>query len=186
MWQAGYPEAMTAVLVPATVFAGWNDYRFHRVPNWLSALVAGAGLGAQAYWNGRAGAIDSLEGMFVGFGVLVGLWLIRGMGAGDVKLMAALGTWLGPQLTLAAIAVGGLLGGVLALAVVARQRAWVQMSANVGVLMLKMRNWKTALGEFGSAQSLGRSTGVIPYAIPLCLGTWFVVANRYFGWWGVL
>jgi prepilin peptidase CpaA len=186
MWQAGYPEAMAAVLVPATLFAGWNDYRFHRVPNWLCALVVGAGLAAQTFWNGGAGALAGLEGMLVGFGVLVGLWLIRGMGAGDVKLMAALGAWLGPQLTLAAIAVGGVLGGVMALALVARQRAWAQMSANVGVLMMNMRNWRAAFGEVGSAASANPSTGVIPYAIPLCLGAWFVVANRYFGWWGLL
>lgn len=182
----GFSETMAAVLVPATIYAGWNDYRFHRVPNALTFGVAAIGLAAQGYWNGRAGAIAGLEGMAVGFFLLVGLWLIRGMGAGDVKLMAALGAWLGPQMTLGAVAVGGLLGGVLALAIVARHRAWARMSANVGVLMVKMGSWKTALGEFGSVQSLGRSTGVVPYAIPLCLGAWFVVANRYFGWWEVL
>ncbi len=185
MWQVGYHEAMFAVLVPATIYAGWNDYRFHRVPNWLSAAMAATGLAAQGLWYGRAGALAGFEGMLVGFGLLVGLWLIRGMGAGDVKLMAALGAWLGPQMTLASVAVGGLLGGVFALAIVARQRAWTQMSANVGVLMVKMGNWKTALGEFGSSQSLGRSMGVIPYAIPLCLGAWLVVANEHFGWWKV-
>ncbi len=186
MWQSGYFQAMAAVLVPATVFAGWNDYRFHRVPNWLGATVALCGLVAQAFWNGRSGAVAGVEGLLVGFGLLFGLWLIRGMGAGDVKLMAALGTWLGPQLTLVAVAVGGLIGGAMALAMIARQRAWTQMSANVGVLMAKMGTWKTALGDFGSAQSLGRSTGMIPYAIPLCLGAWLVVANAYFGWWEVL
>src|SRR5262245_2901689 len=131
MWQAGYPETMMAVLVPATVYASWNDYRFHRVPNWLTALMAGTGLVAQGFWNGQSGAVDGVAGMLVGFGVLVGLWLIGGMGAGDVKLMAALGVWLGPQMALAAMAVGGLLGGVFALALVARERAWMQMSANL-------------------------------------------------------
>jgi prepilin peptidase CpaA len=174
---------MAAVLVPATMFAGWNDYRAHRVPNWLTAFVAATGLIAQGWFNGRAGILAGTEGVCLGFGLLIGLWLLRGMGAGDVKLMAALGAWLGPALTLAAVAVAGILGGVMALAIVARQRAWTQMSTNVGAMVVRMGNWKDALTNLGSAPSFGHSTGVIPYAIPLCLGTWLVVANKLFGWW---
>jgi prepilin peptidase CpaA len=186
MGPIGYQWAMMAVLVPATMFAGWTDYRSHRVPNLLTAFIVVAGLVAQGWFNGRAGILAGVEGVLVGFGLLIGLWLLRGMGAGDVKLMAALGAWLGPALTLAAVAVAGILGGVMALAIVARQRAWAQMSTNVGAMVVRMGNWKDTLTNLGSAPSFGHSTGVIPYAIPLCIGTWLVVANKFFGWWEVL
>lgn len=186
MTPVGYSETMLAVVVPAALYASWNDLRRHRVPNALNASLAASGIAAQVFWFGGAGLSQAGLGMLVGFGMLFGLWLIQGMGAGDVKFMAALGAWLGPQMTLYAVLAGGILGGVLALGLIAAQRNWREAAANLGVLTIKLSSWRTALGSFGSAQSLGRTTGVMPYAIPLSLGTLGVVLGHYSGWWEVL
>src|SRR3972149_6540035 len=87
----GFGEVMLAAIVPAALAACWNDYRFHRVPNWLNAAIAAAGLATQTGFGGWIGLQSGLLGMLVGFGMLILLWAARGMGAGGVKFMAASG-----------------------------------------------------------------------------------------------
>ncbi len=186
MSQAGLGLWMFAVLVPAMCFAGWNDYRTHRVPNWLNVILAVGGLSVHAWLAGWAGLWHATAGMLVGFGLLIGLWLVRGMGAGDVKFMAALGAWLGPQLTLYAVAVGGLIGGVIALCMIAARGRWRQSAFNVGLLVTKCSSVRTALSDFGSVGQLAGQAGKMPYAIPLALGTTVVILAKYSGWWEVL
>jgi prepilin peptidase CpaA len=183
MLRIGFEELMLAVTVPAMAFACWSDLRRHRVPNRLSLGLAAAGLTAQACFAGWSGLKAGLLGLALAFGILLLLWLMHVMGAGDVKFMAALGAWLGPQLTLYALVAGGLAGGALALALIVHRRVWWQASANVGVLLTKMGSLSTAFSEFGSAQSLSRSTGVLPYAIPLSVGTLVVLVAHCSGWW---
>ena len=74
---------------------GWNDARTRRIPNYLTLSCALAGLGYQLGFHGLHGLTDGLLGMVLGFGLLILFYLKGGMGAGDVKALAALGTWLG-------------------------------------------------------------------------------------------
>ena len=186
MPQILYWQMMFAVLVPATLYASWNDYRHHRVPNGLNAVIVFFGLGSQWFCNGLAGLQAGLAGILVGFGMLIVLWAMKGMGAGDVKFMASIGAWLGPQLTFYAVIVGGLIGGVLALAMILRRRQWREASANMGLLLTKIGSFRTAFSDFGSARSISLSGSMMPYAIPLTLGTMFVLVSNYTGWWEVL
>src|SRR5688572_742077 len=119
----GYILLMAVVLIPAAGWACWSDFRHHRVPNELNLALAATGLLAQASYFGWHGLSHGLLGMATGFGLLVALWLMHAMGAGDVKYMAALGAWLGPQMTLYAVIAGGLLGGLLALIVIVWRRS---------------------------------------------------------------
>ncbi|MEE8386573.1 MAG: A24 family peptidase [Dehalococcoidia bacterium] len=182
----GFGELTLAVIVPAMLLACWTDLRHHRIPNWLNASLVVGGLSAQTVHAGWPGLSTGLLGMLVGFGLLILLWAVHGMGAGDVKFMAALGAWLGPQCTFYAVIVGGLAGGVIALAMILYQRSWRQASSNLGVLMMKMGSMKTAFSEFGSATNMNGSNAVLPYAIPLSIGTLVVLASDYSGWWEVL
>ncbi len=186
MFQDGHGEFVLAAIVPVALVASWYDCRQHRVPNWLNASVALTGLGAQAALGGPAGLAFGFQGMLVGFGMLVLLWAMKGMGAGDVKLMAALGTWLGPQMTFFAVLVGGLVGGVVALGMIVYHRNWSATASNLGVLMNKVSRFDTAFSDYGSAQSIGKSSGVVPYAVPLSIGTLIVVLANHTGWWEVL
>src|SRR6202453_1848451 len=84
-------------LLVATV-AGVLDWRYRRIPNWLtvSGLVAGIAANTILYrWPGLKGA---LPGTFLGLGVLLPFLLIRSLGAGDSKLAGSLGACLGPRL----------------------------------------------------------------------------------------
>ncbi len=186
MEQPSFGMMMAAILVPAMLVASWNDYRMHRVSNRLNALIVLTGLSAQAFFGGWAGLEAGLLGVLVGFGMLIVLWAVRGMGAGDVKFMAAVGAWLGPLWTFQAVLVGGVLGGVIALGMIAYRRSWHQATANVSVLMTKVSSVRTAFSDFGSAEALGKTCGVMPYAIPLTIGALAVLGSNFSKWWGVL
>ena len=83
------------VLIEAAIIDG----RSLRVPNWLTFHFLLGGL-IYAYWKGGSSAACwSLMGAAVGLMCLLPLYAIGGMGAGDVKLMAGVGAWLGPWLT---------------------------------------------------------------------------------------
>lgn len=71
--------------------------------------------------SGPAGAKMSALGLVVGLGLLFIPWMLGGIGGGDVKLLAALGAWLGPKGILFATLYGGLAGGVIALVSMAAQ-----------------------------------------------------------------
>lgn len=174
-----------AGLVPVAAVASWYDWRQHRVPNWLTAGVAVSGLTCQALFGGPPALLAGVTGMLAGLGLLVVLWLIGAMGAGDVKLASALGAWLGPQMIFHAVLAGGLLGGVLAVAVIARRRAWrPALSGMVGAV--NELGFRRDPGAPRADASSRASAGVVPYAIPLCLGALIVVVCNYSGWWEVL
>jgi prepilin peptidase CpaA len=105
---------VSAILVEAAVIDG----RQHRVPNWLTFHFVLGGLAYAAWSGGRDSLLWSLAGTGVGLFSLLPLYAIGGMGAGDVKLMAGLGAWMGPWLTLGAFVTTVLVGGGMALAMI--------------------------------------------------------------------
>lgn len=186
MQLAGFEGLTLAALVPALVYACWNDYRFRLIPNWLTAAVAATGIAAQTLWLGVPGLQSAVLGILVGFSVLILFWLVRAMGAGDVKLMAAVGAWVGPQMILFSIITGVIIGGVLALGIIVYRRRWSQTTANVGVMLTKMSSMRMAFSDYGSAESLSRASGGMPYAIPLVIGTLITLFSGDFQWWEML
>jgi len=82
------------------VWMGWQDLRTNRIPNYLTFGTALAGLGYQACLGGWTGLGEGLVGLGLGFGLLILFYWKGGLGAGDVKALAALGAWLGPWQTL--------------------------------------------------------------------------------------
>ena len=179
----GYWEVTLALMVPAILYAAWIDYSQHRVPNWLTASIAVAGLITQGVFFGLGGVGAGMLGLLVGFGVLIVPWLMHGMGAGDVKLMAAIGAWLGWLLTLWSFAIGAALGGVVAVVMILSSGRAVHAYTNLQTIMTKMRRLDTAFGEYGSAKSFGETSQLLPYGVPLTVGTIGVLLTSYFGGW---
>ena len=72
------------------------DVRYRRIPNWLTAIGVLLGLGLNTFlYQGWPGLRFSLMGLGLAFGIYFGLYAVRAMGAGDVKLMAAIGALVG-------------------------------------------------------------------------------------------
>lgn len=184
----GYWEVTLLLLIPGTLYASWIDYAQHRVPNWLNAVIAAAGLVTQGlyfgwYEAGVGGVGWGLLGLAVGFGVLIVPWLMHGMGAGDVKLMAAIGCWLGPWLTLLGFIAGALIGGAVALVMIFSSGRAVHAYTNMQTIFTKMRSVETAFGEYGGAKTFGNTSQLLPYGVPLTAGTIGVLLTYYVGGW---
>jgi prepilin peptidase CpaA len=179
----GYWEATLVILVPAILYASWVDYSQRRVPNWLNASLAAAGLIMPGVYFGWSGVGAGMLGILVGFGVLILPWAVHGMGAGDVKLMAAIGAWLGPWLTLLSFAVGAIVGGVLALIMIFSTGRAIHAYTNLQTIVSKFRRFDTAFSEVGGTKAFGESSQLLPYGVPLTAGTIGVLLTYYFGGW---
>lgn len=103
--------ALVTVLVVAVVV----DLRSSRIPNWLTFPAMGFALAAHTWLNGVQGTLFSLAGLGAGLGLLLLVYLAGGIGAGDVKLMAAVGTMVGPYGVLSVALLSALAGGIYAL-----------------------------------------------------------------------
>lgn len=160
-----FPRLALAV---AVVGALW-DVRTRRVPNVLTFGTSVVALLLHMALGGWAGMAWSLAGWVAGCAVFLPFFLLRGMGGGDVKLVAALGACLGPILVLwvamwAAIA-GGALGVVVALYHGYLRRA----VANVGSLVV---TWMATGVRPLPEMTLERSSGPrLAYAVPILIGT---------------
>ena len=100
------------------------DFRTYRIPNWLTGPAILAGITLHTVTMQFPGLVFSLEGAAVGLGIFVILYVCGWMGAGDVKLFAAVGSFLGPAQTISAALVIALVGGVLAFLVLGFQQGW--------------------------------------------------------------
>lgn len=180
-----YWHTTCAILIPGVLLASWIDYAQRRVPNWLNAALILIGFAVQAAFFGWSGMSTGFLGMLVGFGVLIVPWMMHGMGAGDVKLMAAIGVWLGPLLTLYSFALGAVIGGVTAVVMILSTGRLRLACANFNVILAKVSNPQTVFSDVGSAKSFGVTSQLLPYGVPLTAGTLIILAGRVLGWWGV-
>jgi prepilin peptidase CpaA len=180
-----YWPVTCALLVPGILLASWIDYAQRRVPNWLNLTLILVGFAMQGWFFGFSGLSTGFFGMWAGFGLLIVPWMMHGMGAGDVKLMAAIGVWLGPLLTFYSFALGAAIGGVAAVVMIVSTGRLRMACANLNVIFAKCTNPQTLFSEFGSAKSFGATSQLLPYGVPLTAGTLVILACKVFGWWGL-
>jgi prepilin peptidase CpaA len=180
----GFWGTTCAILVPGVLLASWIDYSQRRVPNWLNATLLVCGLVTQCVYFGMSGLMAGVLGVLLGFALLIVPWIMHGMGAGDVKLMAAIGAWLGPLLTFYSFALGAVIGGVVAVVMIVSTGRLRMACQNIGIIIAKCSNKNTAFSEFGSARSFGKTSQLLPYGVPLTAGTLMIVAAKMSGLWG--
>lgn len=111
-----------AVLVTGTL-AVHHDVRGRRIPNWITGPAFLLGLTIHGLVGGMPALLLAVGGALVAGGLLLPGWLMRAMGAGDVKLMAALGAWLALPAALVATLASLLAGGVISMIVAIRHRS---------------------------------------------------------------
>jgi len=172
---------VSAAMVVAAVIDGWKL----KVPNWLTLplIVSGWVLGllhncGLLEGTGEGGIGAALAGTALGFALLLPVYAIGGMGAGDVKMQMGFGSWVGAFFGLWAgmsiiwwaFAVAVLIGGVLALAMIALRGQYRRNLANTREIV---GDWLGAKGVGDVAEKAARRKSrlhLLPYGIPLCIG----------------
>lgn len=163
----------TGVLTALLLVAAVIDVRTSRIPNWLVFAGALYGLAYNAIsplYARDIGILFALGGLAVGLAALLPAYLFRVMGAGDVKLMAMVGAFLGAWATVGAVLATLVAGGVLAIAVALWSGRTVRMLRNVAAVS---RGTVLALttGMTGLAVHDGPSAGKMPYGVAIAAGT---------------
>ena len=128
-------NAAAGVLAAGLLAATVIDLRSRRIPNVLTAAMAGLGIGLAATGTSGATVGASLAGLVLGLLLMLPGYALGATGAGDVKLMAAVGAIVGPALVLSAFICTSLAGGVLAIAVAIRRRRLASTLAQTGRLV---------------------------------------------------
>ena len=172
-------DAPTLVRLTAVValgaLASVGDLRTRRIPNVLTFGAAALGIAFQALTGGLPGAGLGLVGWLAGAALFFPFFALGGMGAGDVKLLAAFGAWLGPAGALWTALYGALAGGALAMIVAVRHRYATTALSNVWWLL---GYWKVAGVRPLPELTLEHARGPrLPYALPIAIGAmvtlWF-------------
>ncbi len=163
------PFSSLVALVITVCIAAWTDWTSWRIPNWLVASSAAAALMLAAFAPDGIGLQQCLFGAAVGFGVFLPLYLVKGMAAGDVKLMAVIGMYAGPWATIDIALLTCLIGGAWALVAMALKK-------EAGLLPWLLLQWqarRTRTGRQASrvAQPAQAGPQMIPYGVVIALGT---------------
>ncbi len=187
---AHWPAWLVAITM---VVAAVIDGRQLRVPNWLTFSFALAGVVYSTAAYGWPGFFGSVWGAAVGLGLLLPAYAIGGMGAGDVKLLAGVGSWMYACLEAArlpiatatavfhAFVVSAVAGAILAVGMIVGRRAVAKHWAQLQQILMEIWVIRNPEQLAQLAQQRKPNMLLLPYGIPLAIGT-----IGYFAWMGML
>jgi prepilin peptidase CpaA len=166
----GLTLPLTAIVLGASAWAVREDLLAHRIPNGLTGPLLAIGIALQCAADGWSGLGQACLGALVGLAMLMPFYVLRAMGAGDVKLLAALGAALGPHWAFVAGVITLTAGGILAI-------AYVFLCAARAALQPAAAPWSTRLMYARiCAQQLRRER--FPYALAIAVGAIWAVTLR--------
>lgn len=182
---------MLSLLICLLGIAVFTDLSARRIPNVLVMFGVAAALVTQllpvtAHPFGSVSATGVLASVFggagIGFVIMFPPYLLRGMGAGDVKLMMMVGAFLGPSQTAGAALLSLLAGGVLAIAMALWHGSCWQVTSNLRY-MLTVAAHRLAGGAAPAFEPLQQTAGRMPYAVAIAAGTILqLILVRSGGW----
>jgi prepilin peptidase CpaA len=165
-----------AVLV--AMVAGFLDWRYRRIPNWLTVSGLAAGVAANTILYRWAGLKTALLGTLLALALLLPFVLVRSLGAGDWKLAGALGACLGPRQLLSVLMGTIVVAGVMALAVVIWKGRLKQTLLNIAHLLAAF----VSLRMPGSEVSLDDPQSTkIPFGVAMAVTVLFYAMGRAMG-----
>lgn len=166
-------EIFAAITI--SVAACVTDLRSRRIPNWLTFGAAAAGITWHLVQAGPGAALWSLAGWLACVALFAPVFIVGGMGAGDVKLVGALGAWLGVSHGIYLILYSAICGGVMAVAVSLARGYFRTALAN---LRLIVTSWRFGIAMVPGL-TLGDARGPrLAYALPIAAGTVLTVWLR--------
>jgi prepilin peptidase CpaA len=149
--------------------ATFTDLRSRRIPNWLVLPFLLAGIVVSAWLQGWHGVGQSFAGLGLGLLIYGTLFWMGGMGAGDVKLCAAIGAWIGPSQLFLALVITGMVGGIMVLCWAAFGGFLKELFTGAGDLVFGWKERGTPRDpELALTNPMKRK---MPYAPAIAIGT---------------
>lgn len=168
---------ITPMLIVAAValIAAVIDVRSFKVHNVLTVPLVLSGLLFHAVQDGAGGFAFSFLGLLVGFSTLIVFYALGGIGAGDVKLMAGVGAWLGIWLTLDVVIIAGLATGIYSLIVILSSGGWRSVWTNFSILLYRIRTFAIHFGASERVEKVvadvsNRHRRLVPFAAMVLMG----------------
>jgi prepilin peptidase CpaA len=162
------PPALVAITVTWAALAAILDLRTQRIPNWMTFPAALLGLAANAVLGGVSGLGQSALGMLLGLGLLIVPFILGGMGAGDVKMLAAVGAFGGPAFVWRTFLMGSIAGGLISMCFIVSRSRVSRQSLQAAVLTGRM-----------PGAVVKASKQAFPYGVAILAGT---IAASFAGW----
>jgi len=161
----------SAIAIAAAIF----DVRQRRIPNWLTYPGIVLGMVLRSYFYGWRGLGSSLAGLAIGGGVFFVLYMLHAMGAGDIKLLAAVGAFAGPAHALVVLTATAIAGAVMGIIYALYRGRLTATLRNVG--SLASHHLKTGLQEHPEL-NLGKDVGLrMPYGLAIATGTLYAFST---------
>ena len=156
-----------ALLLPLAIIIAYYDVRYRRIPNAFVLATLASGLAINTIFGGLSGLVGSLGGCAMAFALMFMLHIFGAMGAGDVKLFAAIGAVTGASLVLPTFIVVILTGGLLALVSIIRAGVVITtMQRVLQILVGMLPGWE--MPKF-AVPADRRHT--IPYGVAITIGS---------------
>jgi prepilin peptidase CpaA len=153
-------DLLYALALSVAGLALLTDVRYRRIPNWLTGSALLIGLIANLVIGGLQGGLMSLAGVGLGLAVLLPFYVLRTMGAGDVKLLAAFGALLGPQMLIGIAVYGSIVGGIQAL-IILRRLGRVSLTLHQMLVMRTLPSRSGAKAPYAVALSAGACLAIL-------------------------
>jgi prepilin peptidase CpaA len=167
-------QASLSILVIVLIMASIVDVKQHKIPNVICAFTALYGVAAHFYAG--LGVLLPIEGMVLGLIIFLPFYIAGGMGAGDVKLMSAIGAILGLKVALAA-GLTLVTGSFMSLFVLLRQPDGREALRTYGRMFFRLFRWHVWAYEKPQLESARAKQ--FPYAIAIAIGTLLAVGFMF-------
>lgn len=172
-WAAQTLVVQWGVVIGASLAAALWDVRTRRIPNGLTAPLFLSGIAWHMYFGGMAGAMDSALGCFVAALPFLVLFLYADGGAGDAKMMGAVGAWLGLAQGLVALVAVVCAGALIGLGyAVVKKRFYSVLVHVMAIAMTWIGNVRAGKWRGGTVRSLPQEAELteMPYALSILSG----------------
>ncbi len=136
------PWIIQLVVAAVVLIAGYYDLRWRRIPNWLTLPSVLVGLALNGILFGVHGLVKSGEGVALAMLINFPLYLLHARGAGDVKLLAAVGALVGIVDWIAIFIISGILGGVVAIILMLAKGRFRKTFWNVGYILNELIHFR--------------------------------------------
>jgi prepilin peptidase CpaA len=171
------PPGTAALLLAVVLVAAVYDVRYRRIPNWLNVTGVLAGIALNTFlYQGLPGLGFALKGLFLAFGIYAVLYALHAMGAGDVKLMAAVGAIVGWENWFGIFLVTAVVGGIMSIILSVSRGRLKKTLFNVGFILSEMKSGRPAYLANEELDVKSNKALRLPHGATIAVGSLFFLA----------